>query len=131
MKRQATGRCIVFLGFLFAIAVLVTAIPAAGIEQDHQYKGVISNPEIPEINQSEINETALEKYEKTPEPVTIFKAEVSETSLPGPRYMAFGPSFIGISVDPVGLSALFILLSFVLAAGCIRAIGRWGRDGKD
>ncbi|PKL64573.1 MAG: hypothetical protein CVV32_07825 [Methanomicrobiales archaeon HGW-Methanomicrobiales-3] len=130
MQHRATGRGIRILGFLFVIAVIVPALSADGIEQDQRYQPATLATEIFEINQSEINETALVKYKKTPEPITVFEVGVSETSLPGPRYMAFGPSVIGISMSPDVLGALFVLLSFGLAAVCIRAIGRWGRNGK-
>ncbi len=46
-------------------------------------------------------------YAVTPTPVTIFRAELNETTLPGPRYMAFGPSVIGIAIDPWLLAVLF------------------------
>lgn len=130
MQQRATDRGKRILGFLFVIAVIVPAFSAAGIEQDHRIQPATLTTEIYEINQSEINETALADYRKNPQPITVFEVGVSETSLPGPRYMAFGPSVIGISISPNVLGALVILLSFALAAVCIRAIGRWGRNGK-
>ena len=131
MKDRATGGGIIFLGFLLAIAVMVPALLAIGIEDDDRYQPAAFTTGIPEINHSEINETALVKYEQTPEPITVFRVGVSETTLPGPRYMAFGPSVIGISVSPDILGGVIVLLSFALAAAAIRAIGRWGRNGKD
>jgi hypothetical protein len=46
-------------------------------------------------------------YAVSPTPVTIFRAELNETTLPGPRYMAFGPSIIGLAIDPRLLTVLF------------------------
>jgi len=131
MQHRAFGRGIRILGFLVIIAVIVPAFSALGIEQDHRIQPATLTTEIYEMNQSEINETALVKYKETSEPITVFEVGVSETSLPGPRYMAFGPSVIGISMSPDVFGAAFVLLSFALAAACIRAIGRWGRNGKD
>ncbi|HII98360.1 MAG TPA: hypothetical protein HA272_03660 [Methanoregula sp.] len=131
VKDRATDRGIIFLGFLLAIAVMVPAVPAIGIEEDDRYQPAALTTEIPEINLSEINETALVKYEPTKEPITVFRVGVSETILPGPRYMAFGPSVIGISVSPDIFGGVIVLLSFALAAAGIWAIGQWGRNGKD
>lgn len=131
MKHRATGGGIRILGFLFVIAVIVPALPSIGVVQDHRIQPAPLTTEICEINQSEINETVLVKYKETPEPIAVFNVGVGETSLPGPRYMAFGPSVIGISISPGVFGALLVLLSFVFAAACIRAIGRWGRNGKD
>jgi hypothetical protein len=110
---------------------MVPAIPAVGIEPDSGYHASITVPEIPAINRSEINETAAEDFRKSPEPVTIFKAEVSETALPGPRYMAFGPSVIGISVSPIILSALIVLVFLGIAAWCIRTCSRREYERKE
>ncbi|MDD4137732.1 MAG: hypothetical protein PHT99_07580 [Methanoregula sp.] len=52
----------------------------------------------------------------TPTPVTVFQAEVTAETLPGPRYMGFGPSVIGLSVDPRLLALCFavVLVSLVI-----------------
>ncbi|HTY52749.1 MAG TPA: hypothetical protein VMB35_06100 [Methanomicrobiales archaeon] len=64
-----------------------------------------------------------------PAPVTLLHLELNETSLPGPRYMAFGPSMIDISVPP----ALFglLLLSGLLAVEAVAARYLLGREGKN
>lgn len=126
MKKRFSGKGIVLLVFLVGIAVLIPATPASGFEQDPGYHAGISNPEIVTINQSGINESALEKNQKSSEPVTVFHAEVRETSLPGPRYMAFGPSIIDISMSPEIFCAFIVLVSFCITVWCIQAIGRWG-----
>jgi len=66
---------------------------------------------------------------QTPAPVTVLHLELNETSLPGPRYMAFGPSMIDISVPP----ALFglLLLSGLLAVEAVAAWYLLGREGKN
>lgn len=119
MKKRFLGTSIVLMLFLLIIAVSSPAIPAAMIEPDARNYASINMPEIAPINQSEINETAVVEFRETPEPVTIFRAEVSETALPGPRYMAFGPSVIDISVSPVILLAIIVLIVLGIAAGYI------------
>jgi len=121
-KFTGIGRA--FAGFLIISLVLIPGVMAAEMGQDPGHRVIITNPGIAPTNGSGINETALENYHKSPEPVTIFEAEVSETALPGPRYMAFGPSVIGISVSPVILSAVIVLVVLGIAAWCIWRYGR-------
>jgi hypothetical protein len=122
------------VGTILVAAVLVTtafapAALAAGM--DNVSPAFIANPDIPMINSSSINETALAPYHATPEPVIIFKTGVSDTSLPGPRYMAFGPSVIGISVSPVILSTLIVLAFLGIAAWGIRNCSRRDDERED
>jgi hypothetical protein len=51
-----------------------------------------------------------------PTPITIFKAEVTAETLPGPRYMGFGPSVIALSIDPRLLAVCFavVLIGLVI-----------------
>ena len=51
------------------------------------------------------------KYQENSKPVTLFKAEWNETSLPGPRYMAFGPSVIAVTIDPLILVVILAILA--------------------
>jgi hypothetical protein len=90
--------------------LLIISFPGTGAEQGNQIRDGIPAQDIVLVNHSEINSSTLERFQKTPEPVTVILAEVSKTALPGPRYMAFGPSTIGISVSPVILSALVVLV---------------------
>jgi hypothetical protein len=110
---------------ILLVAVLMPFALAAGFDNDSRFTPVFTNPELVQTNNSGINETALQPFNKGPGPFTIFKTEVSDTALPGPRYMAFGPSVIGISVSPVIVSALIVLVFLGIAAWCIRnSIGR-------
>lgn len=62
-----------------------------------------------------------------PTPITILHLELNQTSLPGARYMAFGPSVIEIAVPPV------ILFIFGIVAGGAAVawylLRREGRNG--
>lgn len=131
MEQCVSGWGIALLVFLSGIAIIMPAIPAAGIDHNPWYQAGSNNPEIGPINPTEINGTALESYRNPPGPVTLFHAEVRETSLPGPRYMAFGPSFVDITINPMVFGALVVLISLGIARGCIRAIGRWGKGPKE
>ena len=53
-------------------------------------------------------------YQENVKPVTLFKAEWNETRLPGPRYMAFGPSVIAVTIDPL---LLVIILATIALCG--------------
>ncbi len=53
-------------------------------------------------------------YQENVKPVTLFKAEWNETHLPGPRYMAFGPSVIAVTIDPL---LLVIILATTVLCG--------------
>lgn len=62
----------------------------------------------------------------TPAPVAVYRFELDQTSLPGPRYMAYGPSIIALAIDPR-------IIAIVIAIGAI-VTGVWylyPRNGKD
>jgi len=54
----------------------------------------------------------------------IFRAELNQSVLPGPRYMAFGPSVIGISVNLRLLAVVFAGVFARLAARVILVMRR-------
>ena len=59
-------------------------------------------------------------------PVTIYRFELNQISLPGPRYMAYGPSMIALAIDPR-------IIAIIIAIGAI-ITGVWylyPRNGKD
>ncbi len=49
-------------------------------------------------------------YAVTPTPVMIFRAELNESTLPGPRHIAFGPSVIGLFIDLRVLAMIFAVV---------------------
>jgi hypothetical protein len=121
-------------GILVLLFLATTAIPvpaiAAGAGDNYGLRNIVMNPEPAPLDLSELNATAREKFHKEPEPVTLFSFGINKTALPGPRYMAFGPSVIGISISPVILSALIVLVFAGIAAWCIRISGKT-RDRRD
>ncbi len=54
------------------------------------------------------------QHQENVKPITLFRAEWNETSLPGPRYMAYGPSVIAMTIDPL---LLVIILATVALCG--------------
>jgi hypothetical protein len=108
------------------VAVIVIAILAMGttVTGADASRPFLTDAEFNTPNSSILNETIHTSFHETPEPVTVFRIEVTETALPGPRYMAFGPSVIGISIDPVILSTLIVLGVIGIGAWCIRNYGR-------
>ena len=54
------------------------------------------------------------QHQENVKPITLFRAEWNETSLPGPRYMAYGPSVIAVTVDPL---LLVVILATVALCG--------------
>lgn len=42
----------------------------------------------------------IPEFTVTPTPIDLIHAKLDAETLPGPRYMGFGPSVIGISIDP-------------------------------
>jgi len=56
----------------------------------------------------------IPEFTVTPTPVDLFHARLDAETLPGPRYMGFGPSVIGISIDPRLLAAGFAVALITL-----------------
>ncbi len=72
------------------------------------------------------NASFQRESETAPAPVTIYNFELGQTSLPGPRYMAYGPSTIALAID-------LRIIAVLIAIGAI-IIGVWylyPRNGKD
>ncbi|MDD5143037.1 hypothetical protein [Methanoregula sp.] len=65
-------------------------------------------------NQSFDGGAEVARFTVTPTPIDLFRAELDVETLPGPRYMAFGPSVIGISVDPRFLAVCFAVVLIAL-----------------
>jgi hypothetical protein len=74
------------------------------------------------INSSLPNGTLPATFTPAPTPITLLHLILNQTSLPGERYMAFGPSVIEVAVSP-------ILLVF-LVGGVGAAAGAWYIFGK-
>jgi hypothetical protein len=105
-----------------AIATVTAAVPdnATGMQTPGTNFNVTRHP---------FSSTGMTRdYAVTPTPVTIFRAELNETTLPGPRYMAFGPSVIGLAIDPRQPAVLF---AAVFAGFAIWSVGFRKRGGGE
>ena len=91
--------------------------------------GSPSPPGIPAdqtLNLTAINGSLPVSPNPTLAPVTLLHLEMNQTSLPGERYMAFGPGVIELPASPV-----FLALPGLIAGGAAAAwfLAR-GRNGK-
>jgi hypothetical protein len=78
------------------------------------------------INSSLPNGTLPATFTPAPTPITLVHLVLNQTSLPGERYMAFGPSVFDISLSPI----LLVLLvgGIGVAGGAWYVFGRRRRD---
>lgn len=111
--------------FLLLFCGLVTVVAAAG--PGNISMAIVPEPDINVTNYSFADTVLTDGIAMTPTPVTFFKAELPVETLPGPRYMAFGPSTIGLSVDPRLLAAGFALVIAGIVAGFV-VLRRRGRN---
>ena len=74
------------------------------------------------INSSLPNGTLPATFTPAPTPITLVHLVLNQTSLPGERYMAFGPSVFDVSLSPI--------LLVILVAGIGVAGGAWYFFGR-
>jgi flagellar basal body-associated protein FliL len=126
MQKQWIGIVILITISIMAALLLVPAIHA---EPQNQY-GYMGNGLTDALNKDNFtgwNASHQVEYHATLQPVTLFRAELNETSLPGPRYMAFGPSVISLSIDPI---FLVILITLVVLSIVVWYVIRHKRDDE-
>ncbi|WP_321506562.1 hypothetical protein [uncultured Methanoregula sp.] len=102
---------------IFLFSLLIQAAPAAVQDSPGRITMLQNVPDLNRSGTSPANMTVPQEYQITPTPITIFKAEVTVGSLPGPRDMAYGPSVIGISVDPRSLAVVIVVIVIVVIGG--------------
>lgn len=103
------------------LAIVILMVPVVFAEGNGNFGRVDPLTTLPELNSSSVsvgNVTVPPQYQNTPAPITVFKVEVTASSLPGPRDMAYGPSVIGLSVDPLTLVVVIIVI-LIAIAGCL------------
>jgi hypothetical protein len=98
-----------------SLAALAFLAPAtnAGNPKDTQDVFLSKIPDLNATNGSVANISTLTGFQDTLMPVTLFRFELNDTKLPGPRYMAYGPSTIAFSLHPVLLVLLIITLGII------------------
>ena len=75
-----------------------------------------------------------QEYAVTPTPIEVIRLISAEENLPGPRYMAFGPSVVSISIDPGVIVVCFalVLIGLIIWFVCFRGHGsNGGKDGEN
>jgi hypothetical protein len=99
------------------LAIIILMVPVVFAEGNGNFGRVDPLTTLPELNSSIAtgNATVPPQYQSTPAPITVFKVEVTASSLPGPRDMAFGPSVIGLSIDPLTLVVVIIVILIAIA----------------
>ncbi|MCK9632482.1 MAG: hypothetical protein M0R30_12695 [Methanoregula sp.] len=97
-----------FLLLLLVCSVAVTIVAAAG--PGNMSIAIAPEPDLNVTNYSFSDTELTEDIVITPTPVTIIRAELTAETLPGPRYMAFGPSTIDLSIDPRLLAVCFAIV---------------------
>ena len=120
------------------VAVLVIAsLAVAGVlaivsaQNDGGDAGAFApGPDLNRTNSSPDLENIPADYRPGLTPVTIFRAGLNQSVLPGPRYMAFGPSVIEITIDPRLLAVVFAGLFAGYAALIILVMRRNRGDDK-
>lgn len=110
--RKAPLRLSSALVLIFLCSVVVPTY--AGPIPDNQSIMITQRFDLNVTNLSSIREDNVPVFTVTPTPIDLFRAELDQETLPGPRYMAFGPSAIGISIDPRVLAVCFAVALIVL-----------------
>jgi len=99
-------RC--FLSLMLICCIAVPAVVSAG--PDTGSIRLAPDLDLNISNTSFTNPDRAGDYAVGPTPVDIFRTELNQSTLPGPRYMGFGPSTIGISIDPRLLAICFAIV---------------------
>lgn len=98
----------IFVLILLVCSAGVVAIAAA--EPGNVSMMRAPGPDLNVTNHSFTGAEMTRDFAVTPTPITVFKAELTAETLPGPRYMGFGPSVIGLSIDPRLLAVCFAVV---------------------
>ena len=113
MRGREQSAAVLIIASLLATALFLPATHAA------DNRGHLIDSGYPLLNYTLHNGTLpdvsfQQEHSATPAPITIYHFELDQTSLPGPRYMAYGPSVISLAVDP-RLFAVLIAICAIIA----------------
>jgi hypothetical protein len=131
MRMRKTGRYTVI--FIIASLAVIGMLATAAARTDRE--GLAPVASVPDLNITQ-NTPDMENLpagiQTGPTPITLFRAELNQSELPGPRYMAFGPSVIGVSIDPRQLAIVFaaVFAGLTVWLVVLRKKPR-GDDGKE
>lgn len=131
MRGGGQGAAVLIIASLVAAGVFfVPAIHAA----DNRRHFIDNGSMYPSLNYTLHNgtlpNTSIQReHGAAPAPITIYHFELDQTSLPGPRYMAYGPSVIALAIDPWLLAVLIAIGAII--AGAWYLLPRKGEDEKE
>ena len=119
MRGRGQGYAVLIIASLVATGLCMPALYAA---DNHGYPIDSSFPSLNYTlhNGTLPNASMQGEYGTTPAPVTIYHFELDQPSLPGPRYMAYGPSMIALAIDPRLLAVLIALGAIIAGAWYLR-----------
>jgi hypothetical protein len=110
MSGRGHETAFLIIASLVATALLVPAIPAT---DDHRHP--LDNHSLYlSLNNSLQNKTLPDasfqrEHRTAPSSITVYRFELDQASLPGPRYMAYGPNVISLEVDSRLLAVLITI----------------------
>ena len=130
MRVRGHGTAFLIIASLVATALFVPTIHAA----DDRRTPFDSSSLYPSLNYSLHNGTLPDasfqrEHGAAPAPITIYRFELDQTSLPGPRYMAYGPGMIALAIDPRIVAVLIVIGTII--AGAWYLLPRNGEDEKE
>ncbi len=130
--KGGAGSARVIFATLMAICLVgVPAALAAGQGNDSRMEKLAGGPDI-NVSASTLNMSSVPpQFRPTPALFRVFEIEVGGPTMPGPRYMAFGPVAIGMSVDPGLLTVLFAGVVVVAALAAWSVCQRKRDDVKE
>ncbi|WP_394698813.1 hypothetical protein [uncultured Methanoregula sp.] len=129
MRRKRTGVLIRITLLFMAISLLMPAIYAEPQNQSWYTRGSGFIDELNNDKSPVWNASHPVEYHATPQPVTLFRAELNETHLPGPRYMAFGPSSINLVIDPLLLAVVILVVALSIITWFVTRYA-WNKERK-
>jgi hypothetical protein len=101
---------------IISLVLVCGMIPVALASDDaDRISTLMPVPDLNRTGTSLANMSVPPGYQSTHAPLAVLKVEVTASSLPGPRDMAYGPSVIGLSLDPISIAA--VIAVFVIIAG--------------
>jgi hypothetical protein len=104
----------ILLSLVLACSLSVPTVVSGGPDTTYRIQSSGFDQNI--TNTSFTRSAAAGDYIASPTPVEVFRAELNQSTLPGPRYMGFGPSIIGLSINPrlLALGFAIFLIGLVI-----------------
>ncbi|MGD1004621.1 MAG: hypothetical protein ABR887_04300 [Methanoregulaceae archaeon] len=118
---RLAAQCSVIIFILSIVAVWFVIPSVYASDTDHtllnQNAEVVRLLNVSISNISITNLTIPSDLQTTPAPITLFHFEHNQTSLSGPRYMAYGPWVIELKIQPPPVSFILLIAIIVLVLG--------------